>query len=164
MINCQQNQRQNFSYVVCRYNREQRSTSVKVERLKQINILNEIKQDYQKGLQLGRMRENALRIINMKLEKNRLRKKSLETKTEVEEEHFPQINQVLKPPLPYRSILVNKENTIQMPSILQKQMGVTKQIQIKARRLSQRIRMKNSEPTIEFSPWENQENQEFDFI
>ncbi|CAD8208374.1 unnamed protein product [Paramecium pentaurelia] len=164
MINCQQNQRQNFYNIVYGYNKEHRSTSVKVERLKQISALNEIKQDYYKGLQLGRMRENALRVIHMKLEKHRLRKKSFETKTEVEEEHFPQVNQVSKPPLPCTSIIVNKENIIQMPNILYKQMGVSKQTQIKGRRLSQRIKLKNSEPTLEFSPWENQENQEFDFI
>ncbi|CAD8202457.1 unnamed protein product [Paramecium pentaurelia] len=137
---------------------------MKVEKLKQITEINEIKQDYSKGLQLGKTSENALRIIHLKLEKQRLRRKSLETKTEVEEEHLPQVQQVSKPPLPRRTIIANKENIIQMPNIIQKQKEVAKQIQTKKRRLSQRIKMKKSEPTLEFSPWENYENQEFDFF
>ncbi|CAD8104744.1 unnamed protein product [Paramecium primaurelia] len=164
MINCHQNQRQNFYNFVFGFNKEQRSTSMKVERLKQITEINEIKQDYQKGLQLGKTSENALRIIHLKLEKQRLRRKSLETKTEVEEEHLPQVQQASKPPLPRRTIIANKENIIQMPNIIQKQKEVAKQRQTKKRRLSQRIKMKKSEPTLEFSPWENYENQEFDFF
>ncbi|CAD8123768.1 unnamed protein product [Paramecium sonneborni] len=164
MINCQYNQRQNFYNFVFGFNKEQRSTSMKVERIKQITEINEIKQDYYKGLQLGKTSENALRIIHLKLEKQRQRRNSLETKTEVEEEHLPQVQQISKPPLPRRSILGNKENIIQMPNIIQKQKVVVKQIALKRRRLSQRIKMKKSEPTLEFTPWENQEYQEFDYF
>ncbi|CAD8208081.1 unnamed protein product [Paramecium pentaurelia] len=163
MKNCQQNQRQNFYNFVFGYNKDQRSTSMKVERLRQITETSEIKQDYYKGLQLGKTSENALKVIHMKLERQRLRRQSFETKTEMEEEHLPQVQYPVKPPIPHRTIVSNKENIIEMPYNLAKQQQFQKLYQIKRRRQSQRMKIKKSEPTIDFSPWENEDNHEFDF-
>ncbi|CAD8194199.1 unnamed protein product [Paramecium octaurelia] len=163
MKNCQQNQRQNFYNFVFGYNKDQRSTSMKVERLRQITETSEIKQNYYKGLQLGKTSENALKVIHMKLERQRLRRQSFETKTEMEEEHLPQVQYPVKPPILHRTIVSNKENIIEMPYNLAKQQQFQKIYQIKRRRLSQRMKVKKSEPTIDFSPWENQDNLDFDF-
>ncbi|CAD8207094.1 unnamed protein product [Paramecium octaurelia] len=163
MINCQQNKRQNCYNFIFGSTKEQRSTSMKVERLRQITEICEIKQNYYKGLELGKTSENALKIIHMKLERQRLRRQSFETKTEMEDEHLPQIQYPIKPPIPQRTVLSNKENIIEMPFNQGKQNQFQRLYQMKRRRISQRMKIKKSEPTIDFSPWENQDNLDFDF-
>ncbi|CAD8112333.1 unnamed protein product [Paramecium sonneborni] len=48
LINCQQNQLQNFYNLIFEYNKQHRSTSKKVKRLGQLTQTSEIKQDYYK--------------------------------------------------------------------------------------------------------------------
>lgn len=66
---------------------------------------------------MGKTSENALRVIHLKLERQRLRRQSFETKTEMEEDHLPQVLYPSKPPLPHRTIVSNKENLIQIPNV-----------------------------------------------
>ncbi|CAD8204925.1 unnamed protein product [Paramecium pentaurelia] len=163
MINFQYNQRQNCYNFIFGQSKEQRSTSMKVERLRQITEINDIKQNYYKGLQLGKISDNALKIIHMKLERQRLRRQSFETKTEMEEDHLTQVQYPIKPPIPHRTIFSNnKENLIEMPFNLAKQNQFQKLNQMKRRRLSQKIKIKQIQPKINFSPWENQDNVDFD--
>lgn len=119
--------------------REKRSISLKVDRLKQIAENQEIKQKFMQRLQMGKCSQNALKIIHMKLEKQNIRRQSLhsyDVKTEVcEEDRLPTIQTVKN-----RHIENNKENII-----------------LNKKRVRKKLRATNfkSDPTIEFSPWEN---------